>query len=165
MRFPRALTTTLAAAALTVGLVATAPAAQAAPPTVAPSAAAQHVAAPAAAAEKAAKARTKIKVGAPTKVKAGKDFVVTAKLTRRSGGTYKPYAKKKLLLVLLPSPDLQYGGVVMTKSTSRKGTVRFALDTSAPELAGKTLDFLVAYEGGSRAKGAESKVVTVSIRK
>jgi hypothetical protein len=35
--------------------------------------------------------------------------------------------------------------------------------TTSPEIAGQSFDFLVAYEGGSKAKASESDVVTVTV--
>jgi hypothetical protein len=158
------LAKTVAAAAVTIGLVAGAPAAQAAPLT-APAASAAHgySVGAAVATKKAAKAKTRLSASAPSEVKAGDDLTITAKLTRKSGKKYKAYAKKKLLLVLLDAPEAQSGGVIATKKTGKKGKVTFLLDTTDPSLAGKTFDFLVAYEGGSKAKRSESDVFSVSI--
>ena len=168
MRIIPTLTKTVAAAALTIGLVAGAPAAQATPlgapaaPTAAHVQHTHHVGS-ATVTKKAAKARTRIAASAPSTVKAGDDLTITAKLTRKAGKKYKPFAKKKVELVLLDAPGADTGSVIVTKKTNKKGKVTFVLETTSPEVVGKTFDFLVAFEGGSRAKAAESQVLTVSI--
>lgn len=154
------ITHAIAAAALTVGLVAGAPAAQAAP-VATPAAHAWH-AEGSVVAKKAAKAKTKISASAPSEVKVGDDIEIKAKLTRKSGKKYKAYAKKKLELVLLDAPAADSGSVIVEKKTNKKGNVTFVLDTT-PEIAGQTFDFLVAYEGGSKAKASESDVFTVTV--
>ena len=154
------ITHAIAAAALTAGLVAGAPAAQAAP-VAAPAAHSWH-ADSSTVAKKAARAKTRTTAKAPAEVKAGDDITITAKLTRKSGSKYKAYAKKKLELVLLDGPGADTGSVVLEKKTDKKGKVTFVLDTD-PEIAGQSFDFLVAYEGGSKAKASESDVVTVAV--
>jgi hypothetical protein len=155
------ITHLVAAAALAAGLVAAGPAAAQAAPLAAPSAHAWH-ATGAEAAHKASKAKTRISVSAPAEVKVGDDITIKATLTHRSGSSYKAYAKKHVELVLLDAPGAETGEVVADKKTDKKGKVTFTLDTS-PEIAGQSFDFLVAYEGGSKAKASESDVVTVTV--
>ena len=150
----------IAAAALTAGLVPGAPAAQAAP-VATPTVHSWHQST-ADVAKKAAKAKTTTTASAPTEVKAGDDITITAKLTRKSGGKYKAYAKKKLELVLLDAPGADTGTVIGEEKTNKKGKVTFVLDTDSG-IAGQSFDFLVAYEGGSKAKASESDVLTVSV--
>ncbi|SEQ56017.1 hypothetical protein [Microlunatus flavus] len=157
------ITHAIAAAALTAGLVAGAPAAAQAAPVAPPTAHAWHAQESAAPAKKAAKAKTKISADAPSEVKAGDDIEVTAKLTRKSGKKYKAYAGKKLELVLLDAPGADTGVIIDKRKTSKKGKVTFLLDTTDPEVAGQSYDFLVAYEGGSKAKASESDVFTVTV--
>ncbi|GAB2572866.1 hypothetical protein [Microlunatus antarcticus] len=161
------ITPLVAAAALAAGLVVGAPsAAQAAPPTISATSSTSSVHAwhadNADVAKKASKAKTKISAKAPAEVTVGDDIEIKAKLTRKSGSKYKAYAKQKLELVLLDAPDAETGGIITTKKTSKKGNVTFALETD-PEIAGQSFDFLVAYEGGSKAKASESEVFTVTV--
>lgn len=154
----------IAAAALAAGLLFGATAAQAAPsaPAAAPAAHSWHAADNEVVAKKAAKATTKTTASAPTEVKVGDDIKIKAKLTRKSGSKYKAYAKKNLELVLLDSPDADTGKVILEAKTNKKGKVTFLLETDS-EIAGQSFDFLVAYEGGSKAKASESDVFTVSV--
>ena len=155
------ITHAIAAAALTAGLVAGAPAATAAP-VATPAAAHSWHQSTAELAKKAAKAKTRTTASAPAEVKTGDDITITAKLTRKSGGKYKAYAKKKLELVLLDAPGADTGTVIEEKKTNKKGKVTFVLDTDS-DITGHNFDFLVAYEGESKAKTSESDVFTVSV--
>ncbi len=155
------ITHALAAAALAAGLATGAPAAQAAPLT-APAVHAQQTYSPAAA-SKSSKATTRTTISGPaTAVPVGDDIKITGKLTRKSGSSYKAYASAKLELVLLDAPGSETGEVIKVKKTDKKGKVTFVLETD-PEIAGQSFDFLVAYEGGSKAKASESDVITVTV--
>jgi hypothetical protein len=154
------ITHAIAAAALTAGLVAGAPAAQAAPVET-PAAHSWHAPSPQVA-KKAAKAKTRITASGPAQVKAGDDIAITAKLTHKSGSTYKAYAKQKLAIVVLDAPGADIGKIIYTKKTNKQGNVTFHLSTDA-EIAGQSFDFLVAYQGGSKAKAAESDVLTIAV--
>lgn len=155
------ITHLVAAAAVAAGMITAAPAAQAAP-VASPAAHSWHAdSSDVAAAARSAKAKTKINVTAPTEVKAGDDITIKATLKRKSGSTYKAYAKKKLELVLLDAPGAETGTVVDTAKTSKKGKVTFVGSFDDSSLGDH--DFLVAYEGGSKAKASESDVFTITV--
>lgn len=153
------ITHLVAAAALTAGLVTGAPAAQAAPVANPVTHSWHSVSSDAA---RSAKARTKISVSAPTEVKAGDDITIKATLKRKSGSKYKAYAKKNLELVLLDAPGADTGTVVDTAKTSKKGKVTFVGSFDDESDLGDH-EFLVAYEGGSKAKASESDVFTITV--
>jgi hypothetical protein len=64
--------------------------------------------------------------------------------------------------VLLDGPGTDTGTVVDTAKTSKKGKVTFK-GSFDDDSAGQSLDLLVAYEGGSKAKASESDVFTISV--
>ena len=150
---------TAAAAALTIGLAAGAPAAQAAPTTAHATYSQHAVAAPAA--KKAAKAATKISASGPATAKAGDDLTFTAKLTRKSGKKYKAYAGQKVALVVLDEQGGDTGQILLTKKTNKSGKVTFKVSSADTDPG--DYDFLVAYQGGSKAKRSESTIIAVTL--
>ena len=147
----------LAAAALTLGLIANFSAAQAAPPS-APAASSSSSCSPPAA---PAKAATKVSVKAATKIKAGKTITITGHLTHKTKHGYTALTKKKVGLLFLTTPGAP---VIKQVKTTTKGayTIRF---TTAKRDAGRSFRFATAFTGDAKNKKSVSRTFTVKVTK
>lgn len=147
MRLPRLI----AAAALTAGLVAAAPAAQAVPTAPA------HVTKVEVA--QATKDKSKLTATVQEQVKYGHDIQVKATLKHESKDGLRPSVHQKLELVYYIDGEQP---VVAKGKTDMRGKYTFRLET-VKELAGRSFRFRVDFKGTSEAAPAKSPDVRVKV--